>query len=114
MSAYEAGDTTFPLSSARCHFAKSPTVEHKAPAANGCDRSRNCARTVPLGPLLYPTANEGSDVCDGQYDVCLRPSGLKNCVSRYLAYFCPDAFSTTMPSSTYPVLLYRHALPGAK
>src|SRR6185436_13333442 len=114
MSAYDAGETTFPPSSARCHFAKSPTVEHNAPAENGCERSMNCARVVLFGPLLYPSANAGLVVFDGQYDVDRRPSGFKNCASRYFAYFCPDAFSITMPSSTYPVLLYRYAVPGAK
>src|SRR5690349_12413574 len=105
MSVYDAGETTLPPSSARCHFTKSPTVEHSAPAENGCERSRNCARTVPVGFLLYPSANAGSLVLEGQYDVWRRPSGLKKCVSRYFAYFCPDAFSITMPSRTYPVLL---------
>jgi len=52
MSAYDAGETTFPPSSARCHFTKSPTVEHNAPAENGCERSMNCARVVLFGPLL--------------------------------------------------------------
>src|SRR5258706_468388 len=73
---------TIPPPSARCHCTRLPTVEHNAPAENGCDRCRYWARAVPFGSLLCPSANAGSEVFEGQYDVCRRPSGLKNRASR--------------------------------
>ena len=72
------------------------------------------ADVIAVAPRSYPLASSVCVGVEGQYAAERIPSGAKKRSRTRAGYGVPVTLSRIIPSSTYPVLLYRNCVPGGK